>query len=259
MSQLFDLCIATETLSDDSQQLGVTVEDLKRISVQVIAVIIKRPTAYLQLQYRVTLPTKSLAAQLDWPKWQPEHVNFTDYLWEQSCLECFLAAPLIRNDNSKKDGKTNNTVKTLPYIEINASPSGQYALYEFDRYRYPATLPPNPLFQSEGQTRATIDWITDNDYLESPKESKISGHKSYQYECGFKVQLAQWHNWHNKADCPDDGVMTYIHPCVILYFGDTALYFASKHPSPPDFHNRQYWTRFDRRETLGQYKDKDIK
>lgn len=256
MSQIFDLCVATETLTDDAQQLSVTVEDLERINVQVSAVVIKQPEPYLHLQYRVTLPSESLAAQLDWPKWQSEQVTFTDYLWEQTCLECFLAASLTINNDSKENGKTDDTVKTMSYIEINASPSGQYALYKFDRYRYPATLPPQPLFQSDNQTRATVDWIISNDYSESFKDSKRLVNQPYQYQRGFKVLLAPWHN---KADCSDDDFITHIHPCVILYFGDTALYFAPKHASPPDFHNRQYWTRFDRQEALGQQKDKDIK
>ena len=249
MSQLFDLCVATETLTEDAQQLGVTVEDLERIKVQVSAVILKQPEAYLQLQYRVTIPNESLAAQLDWSKWQSKQVAFTDYLWEQTCLECFLAISLDNIDDPKENGKTANTVKSMSYIEINASPSGEYALYKFDRYRYPSTLPPKPLFQSDGQTKSNVDWIVNNDYSESSKNFKVLADKSYQYQRSFKVPSALWHN---KADCSDNSFITHIHPCVILYFGNTALYFASKHPSPPDFHNRQYWTRFDSLKAAGQ-------
>src|SRR5690606_16421397 len=35
---------------------------------------------------------------------------------------------------------------------------GRYALYEFESYRNPATLPPTPLLQTDGQTRAFINW-----------------------------------------------------------------------------------------------------
>lgn len=242
MSQLFDLCVAIETLTEDAQTLGVTVKDLERIKVQVSAVIIKQLQAYLQLQYRVMLPNESLAAQLDWPKWQSKQVAFTDYLWQQTCLECFLATSLDSSNDLKENGKTDNIIQTMPYIEINASPSGQYALYKFDRYRYPSTLPPKPLFKNDGKTRADLDWIAMNDYPEPPEDCKKLTNRRYQYQRTFKVPLALWHN---QVDCSDNSLITHIHPCVILYFGDTALYFASNHPSPPDFHNRQYWIGFD--------------
>ena len=82
MSQTFHLCLATDTLAADAQTLGVTIEDLQSIQVEVIVTLAQtnqiaqtanitrsaqQPEWYLQLDYRITLPLKSLAAQLDWP------------------------------------------------------------------------------------------------------------------------------------------------------------------------------------------------
>lgn len=247
MSQIFDLYVATETLADDAQQLGVTVEALQDISVQVSVTLMRKPEAYLQLHYYVTLPLKCLATQLTWPKWQSNKVGFNDYLWEQTCLECFLAGRLIGknysiHNDSLLDHNDRTTNKTTSYIEINASPDGQYALYEFDSYRNPATLPPKPVLQADRQTYAFIDW---NNISKLQTASQTSASQLYQYERRFRMPLSQWYD---DATCDSgyDRVLDYIHPCVILSFGATVLYFAPKHAAPPDFHNRQYWTPFDR-------------
>ena len=245
MSQIFDLRLATETLVADAQQLGVTVEDLQDISVQVSATLSEQPDAYLELQYRVTLTNQSLAAQIHWLIWQPEQVGFKDYLWEQTCLECFLAGFLISSNRSDNSSKSADKNETTAYIEINASPNGQYALYEFDSYRSPATLPPKPLMQADGQTRAAIDWIDCSDTPKPLIDSTISAHKPYQYQRSFRVQFSSLMSFHENEDGGNDTFIKYIHPCVILSFGKTALYFAPKHASPPDFHNRQYWASFD--------------
>ena len=250
MSHSFDLYLATETLAEDAQQLGVTVKVLQQISVQVSATLVAQPKAYLQLEYRVTLPTESLAALLTWPKWQADKIGFKDYLWEQTCLECFLAGYLVssRSEDSDKSPKTN---MTMSYIEINASPEGQYALYEFDSYRSPTTLPPRPLMYADGQTRAAIDWIDGN----NPKlliDYPISTHERYHYQRSFRMPLDSLTSFNRKSDYSNDALIKYIHPCVILSFGATILYFAPKHASPPDFHNSQYWTPFDRLSALAK-------
>lgn len=250
MSQSFDLYLATETLADDAQQLGVTGKVLQQISVQVNATLVAQPEAYLQLEYRVTLPLKCLAAQLTWPKWHADKVGFKDYLWEQTCLECFLAGSLIssRSEDSGKSAKTN---MTMSYIEINASPEGPYALYQFDSYRSPTTLPPRPLIYADGQTRAAIDWIDGN----NPKlliDYPISTHEPYHYQRSFRMPLDSSTSLNRKSDYSNDALIKYIHPCVILSFGETTLYFAPKHASPPDFHNSQYWTPFDRLSALAK-------
>ncbi len=264
MSQIFNLCLATDTLAADAEQLGVTIGDLKSIQIEVVATLVNRaviaqPTEWqLQLDYCITLPLKSLAAQLYWPTWQAEQVGFADYLWEQTCLECFLAGKLI---NSAVSINENNN-KTNPYMEINASPDGRYALYQFADYRKPATLPPTPLLQGNGQTRASINWTAppfsvsnaaDNAALQSgsmPTSSfngpLIAGAKTYHFERSFYLSLNQL----SQIQTTNDEIgIEYIHPCVILSFdtkfGKTALYFAPNHAVPPDFHDTQYWSIFD--------------
>ena len=125
MNQTFTLCIATETIASDAQQLGVTVDELNRIRVHVSADIVQTPILHLQLTYHVTLPSKTLATQFDWPDWQQARVAFADYLWEETCLECFISGGLIGNEMGQID-------HTNAYIEINASPDGRYALYKFE-------------------------------------------------------------------------------------------------------------------------------
>ena len=305
MSQTFHLCLATDNLASDAQILGVTIEELQSIQVEVIATLAQtsqiaqsaqQPEWQLQLDYHIMLPLKLLAAQLDWPTWQPTQVGFADYLWEQTCLECFLAGGLITdrlinnsvsiNDVNKIgiDGVDAN--KTSAYIEVNASPDGRYALYEFESYRNPATLPPTPLLQTDGQTRAFINWtanhcpvsnsagsngIANNDTANAAQNSlsaqiepaidlltpTTSTANSYLYQRSFTVPLSQLSN--AKAFINDTGI-EYIHPCVILSFattfgkrlGTTALYFAPTHASPPDFHNLQYWSVFDKQAALAR-------
>ena len=287
MSQTFNLYLATDTLAADAKQLGVTIEDLQNIQVEVIATLAQtakrtqteqiaqsteQPEWQLQLDYRVTMPLKSLAAQLDWPIWQPAQVGFADYLWEQTCLECFLAGTLI--DSTVSINNTNEMGidsidgnKTSPYIEINANPDGRYALYQFKSYRNPATLPPTPLLQANGQTLAFINWHASNCWSDGAEQKSLSEQikpvicfstlntaaKTYHYERSFSLSLR---HMHNKEDVINDTGIDYIHPCVILSFsttfGTTALYFAPKHASPPDFHNLQYWSVFDKQAALAK-------
>lgn len=234
MNQFFKLCIAAETIAIDAEQLGVTVEDLQHICINVSAQIIRQPALYLQLTYQVTLPSQVLADQLNWPMWQQAQVRFDDYLWEETCLECFIAGRLIDDH------------KTAPYIEINANPDGRYALYQFEGYRNPATLPPIPLHTAEGQ-RASIAW-TDNikpalSYVENPLPNDSSvANKPHYYERSFGVPMTQLLS---QQYVIANTVIERIHPCVILWFGEIALYFASSHSSPPDFHNRNHWLRFE--------------
>ena len=294
MSQTFNLCLATDTLAADAKQLGVTIEDLQNIQVEVIATLAQtakrtqteqiaqsteQPEWQLQLDYCVTLPLKSLAAQLDWPTWQSAQVSFVDYLWEQTCLECFLAGTLI--DSAVSINNTNEMGidsidgnKTSPYIEINANPDGRYALYQFKSYRNPTILPPTPVLQANGQTHAFINWTashcpSSNDTA-NPEQNPLSETikpfinsltpnitttKTYVYERSFSFLLSRIHNKEDVINDTDNGI-DYIHPCVILSFsttfGTTALYFAPKHVSPPDFHNMQYWSIFDKQAALAK-------
>ena len=99
MNQSFNLCIATETIAKDAQQLGVSIEALENISIEVSAEIIQQPALKLVLTYKVILPSQTLPNQFNWPTWQQTQVNFTDYLWEETCLECFIAGSEV--DGSK--------------------------------------------------------------------------------------------------------------------------------------------------------------
>ena len=271
MSQIFNLCLATDTLAADANQLGVTIAELQHIRVEVVASLVNRAKTaqltewQLQLDYCITLPLKSLSAQLYWPNWQAEQVGFADYLWEQTCLECFLAGELI---NSTVTIDKDN-IQTNPYMEINASPDGRYALYQFADYRKPATLPPTPLLQGNGQTRASIDWTAtpfsvsnaaDNAALQSGSiptpsfnDPLAAGAKTYHFERSFYLSLNQL----SQVQTTNDEIgIEYIHPCVILSFdtklGKTALYFAPNHAAPPDFHDMQYWPVFDKQAAMVQ-------
>ena len=104
MSQTFHLCLATDTLAADAQTLGVTIEDLQSIQVEVIATLAQtnqiaqtaqitrsaqQPEWYLQLDYHITLPLKLLAAQLDWPTWQPTQVDLQIIYGSKLALSAF--------------------------------------------------------------------------------------------------------------------------------------------------------------------------
>lgn len=245
MSQTFNLCIATETLANDAQQLSVSTDTLHDIRVVVHATIVQQPTLQLQLAYQITLPTQSLADQLHWPTWEETRVGFTDYLWEESCLECFIAGSALDQDSA-------DSSSTAAYIEVNASPDGRYALYQFESYRNPATLPPPPLLLANGHACAKIDWI-DHPDLQMPSvgvnraHNSSAAHTLYNYKRTFSVPIKERSSQNFAIS---NMVVEHIHPCVILWFGETALYFAPSHASPPDFHNRRYWTRFDSKAAL---------
>ena len=243
MSQTFNLCIATETLENDAQQLGVSTDTLRDIQIVVQATIVQQPSLQLQLTYQIVLPMQPLTDQLHWPTWKEAHVGFTDYLWQESCLECFIAGSALQQNGI--DSVDDNS--TTAYIEINASPDGRYALYRFESYRNPATLPPSPLLVANERIRAKINWI---DHLNSkmPSVQLNTSHKSstahtlYSDQRTFTVPINEIFS---QSLALNNLVIEHIHPCVILWFGETALYFASSHASPPDFHNRRYWSRFD--------------
>ncbi|CAN6961448.1 RES domain-containing protein [Psychrobacter okhotskensis] len=243
MSQTFNLCIATETLANDAQRLGVSTDTLRDIQVVVHATIVQQPSLQLQLTYQIVLPTQSLADRLYWPTWKEAHVGFTDYLWEESCLECFIAGNTLNQDGIDSVDDDSKTA----YIEINASPDGRYALYRFESYRNPATLPPFPLLVANKHTRAKINWIDPaNSQIPSvevkPSHKSSTAHTLYSDKRTFSVPI---HKIFSQKFALSNLFIEHIHPCVILWFGETALYFASSHASPPDFHNRRYWSRFN--------------
>ncbi len=218
MSQTFILKPATDSLIGDAKKIGVTTQQLMQIEVKVTAEIyqdaeVSATQASLSLNYDIRLSEQTLSEQLHWPSWHKNNIGFNDYLWEQTCLECFIT-----------DNKTG-------YIEINASPNGQYAIYQFEDYRSPETLPPNRLLLDNHKNQASIEWT-------NRSVTNIDAQDTYQRS--FHLPLAQL-----PYDLLSKSITAFIHPCVILYFGETALYFAMNHASPADFHHRQYWSAFD--------------
>lgn len=174
-----------------------------------------------------------LAELLNWRAWQAQQVKFCDYLWEQTCLECFIGG------------------QTSDYVEINANPSGSYALYHFSGYRQPDSMPPPPLYRPDNgarlqsldaqqlagseqltsNQRASIDWQSDMllsltaDESAYPLANTLCRH--------FSLELGQL----PKPLLP----LTQLHPCIILMLGEIPLYYAPRHAQPPDFHDRAYW------------------
>ena len=256
MTQTFKLCLATEMLEVDAEHLGVTITQLKDIQVTVSITLTQEPIPRLSFTYRIQLPDSRLAAQLNWAEWQATNVSFTDFLWKQTCLECFIASGFDEHN------------ETASYIEINASPSGHYALYQFESYRNPESLPPSPLLQENKKARAFIDWHNDEQGYNGKTTSKVvraitpsSALKPianscdlssdlfvprYCYQRSFSVPVAQLllSSDKNHTYYEPNKYIKYIHPCVILQFGQAQLYYAPAHASPPDFHQRAYWSRF---------------
>ncbi|WLP94033.1 hypothetical protein [Psychrobacter sp. M13] len=242
MSQRFKLQLAMDGLSIAARQLSISVEQLHLIQVMVDISLIQPST--LALTYQIRLPNRRLASLFDWPQWQPDQVKFIDYLWEQTCLECFITGA---NPSSDID-------QTTHYIEINASPNGRYALYQFADYRQPDCMPPVPLYKANSDEQASINWIAHlplNRFLNT--SSLNVAHRAtstpnslsalmftavYDYKRSFTIDLDQL-----PRSLLAKGIEQ-LHPCVILYFDSVALYFAAKHASPPDFHQKHYWTNF---------------
>lgn len=263
MSQIFSLRLATETLLIDAQQLGVTPAQLQNINVKVSASIVQQPEPQLRLTYQIQLPDTDMAAQLSWPTWEQAQVSFTDYLWEQTCLECFIADSFTGFNEAQGHVETQSPNTAAGYIEINASPSGRYAVYQFESYRNPSTLPPIPLRQIDGQALAYINWpvspSTKKDYAASTPYTVAcsTSAPNYHYERSFGIALAQLPsnlltNSASNEKCSNSNYIKQLHPCVILKLNDTKLYFAPAHASPPDFHQRRYWSRFDYQAALNE-------
>lgn len=258
MSQLFNLQLATDTLLTAAKQIGVPSEQLQKIRIRVSASIVQQPQQQLWLNYQIQLPSATLTAQLDWPIWQQAQVSFTDYLWERTCLECFISGKAISTDETKKSS----------YIEINASPNGQYALYKFNSYRTPSILPPAPLLQADGHIRAHILWANNVSNQQIEKDASLQPNfrpmnlatnltatefiPYYQYQRSFGLCLNQVPSRFFDPDSLNGISIELLHPCVILRFGETNLYFASAHASPPDFHQRRYWSQLDYQAALSK-------
>ncbi|MGH6617302.1 DOMON-like domain-containing protein [Sphingomonas sp.] len=93
-----------------------------------VRVTVDRPSRdLLSLRYHVT---GAIDAVL-WPT--PAEPAFADNLWQHSCFEAFIA-PGAGDD----------------YTELNASPSGRWAIYEFDGYREGMRNSQTARYENEG-------------------------------------------------------------------------------------------------------------
>ncbi|WP_131667783.1 hypothetical protein [Psychrobacter pygoscelis] len=209
-------------------------------------------TPRLWLSYFIHLP-KELADQerlntfIESSGWLPrcaQEVMFSDYLWEGTCLECFIGG------------------FGTEYVEVNASPTGQYALYHFQDYRQPNDMPPPPLYLSQdkpttaSRQRAYISWQDNNDsnsaftkYGVSPVSDfcpstytiNPTAIQSSEF-CPAYPTLLQRHLTIDLKQLPKSLLpLTDLHPCVILNLDGIAFYYAPQHAPTPDFHNRHYW------------------
>lgn len=144
---------------------------------------------------------------LDFNELTQEKIKRQDYLWEQNCLECFFEL----NDS-------------LGYLEVNIAPNGNFSAYRFDEYRTPNTMPPmrdDKLFIYQAYNNHLNDWHT--------------RHIGIKFNEHFMELLK------SRQPCK----ITKLHPTVILYKNNEPIYYAIKHASPPDFHNKAYWTAFE--------------
>lgn len=114
-----------------------------------------------------------------------------DFLWQKTCFECFIA------------------IDKQAYLEINANPH-QYAVYKFDDYRTPNTLPPP-------STKHSFDLTA------------INGVINNRYFFGFSIAFYQ--NLTFRA----------FNPTAIIYYQNTPHFFAHQHAKEPDFHHKAYW------------------
>ncbi|WP_227431090.1 hypothetical protein [Psychrobacter sp. I-STPA6b] len=183
----------------------------------------------LNLHYQIHLNECKTPKTLPWFIWEKisKHPQPKDYLWQSTCLECFVA------------GNKNNTPHHHnEYLELNVASSGHYALYHFDNYRTPDSMPPNHLsclladkYKPELQINADprpilLQGKTPSHYPEEPHT--LNRHIS------INIHMLS-HLWDSLSS---------IQPALILQDQHTKqhLYFAPQHATPPDFHLNSLWT-----------------
>lgn len=100
------------------------------------------------------------------------------------------------------------------YFELNFSPKGAYNLYRFDAYRTPPTLPPN--------------WADGN-------VSTIQG-----------VAMDAYDVYHLTVKLNNTPAMDIykVNPTAIIYQDGTPNFYAVRHATPPDFHDKAFWQEF---------------
>ncbi|WP_230660534.1 hypothetical protein [Psychrobacter sp. I-STPA10] len=232
---------------------------------------IAKPQHKLTLNYVITLPQPTTVPKLTrhnltkhhiehkynhispaitpWFMWLPlvDEMNpkdkQADFLWQSTCLECFIAG-----DTSDKQA-----TDAQQYIEINVASSGHYAIYHFDDYRTPNMMPPRCLIslpkiqkylQSDSQNSnqnslsnppdlLTVTTVDDEVINNAFTTNKMVFGRTVSIDLSPLMQI-----WH---------CLTLIHPTVILQHqhSQQLLYFAPKHTNPADFHQQQLWSNID--------------
>lgn len=199
---------------------------------------------------------KEISTADDWnttAKGTSNNSKFTDDLWKDSCLECFI-------------GKTGVT----DYVEINVCPQGNnrgdYAVYHFEDYRTPQ--PPQALLLdtvhntkqhtsqnlNTGENLAKARIVYNGSVCGETVNKTVNKSTDTSFYRQFSFQLSQL-----PANLQDFDLL---HPCVILFVDDAfananepiankpvinktqpqELFYANNHASPPDFHNKDYWS-----------------
>lgn len=133
---------------------------------------------------------------IEWPTPMHDHSR-EDYLWQHTCFEIFLG---VKGEDY--------------YREINLSPSQNWQAYQFEEYRYPEDIPPQPAFDIE------------------------------------LLQLKRTHYGLNVSLDLTEFMLKHQLKWTDLFLGLTAVlkttqgehYFAMQHSSPQaDFHNKRDW------------------
>lgn len=107
--------------------------------------------------------------------------------------------------------------KSAEYIEINFAPDGRYNIYRFDSYRMPDQMPP----------------ISDTGHALSMRHITV-------LDDGYV--LAFYIHHHNQAlrlSQYQFNLTAILYPTI--HSTPLTIYYAVKHASPPDFHDRTDW------------------
>ena len=195
----------------------------------------------LILSYLINLPSSrhsinhsadlTLMTDLPWFIWSDlipkinSKNNTTDYLWQSTCLECFIS------------GTTkNNASQTTDYIEINVASNGYHASYYFNDYRTPNTLPPQKLL--------SLPQLHNISSILSVEPLLQTTHMPITATASMPIQMLRQISIDLYSLAKIWQTLTHIHPTVILQDKHTQqlLYFAPKHANPPDFHLRELWS-----------------
>lgn len=152
----------------------------------------------------ITFILQNIPKPIDIPNFDLKNASHTDFLWEQNCLELFISD------------------KQSAYYEINVSLDGKFAVYQFDDYRSPTSMPPRK------SSDITLQW---RNVEQQNRQSRLD--LVYQFSLLF-------------SQCASFAVenIELINPCTILYTDNTPMFYAVNHAIPPDFHDKACWLNF---------------